>query len=398
MTSHLARLALAVLALCAAASGCRASALPPSLPDPLVLADGSPVDGPQAWGVRRAQMRAIIEDTLTGHMPPPPGNLAAEVIRQQRVLGGSEDYRLLRLSFGPARSLTLRAALYTPHGATAPLPTIVFLSFAGTPGDDRPADTDSHYSDVTAEGFAQEHAELFARGYAVLTFYYQQGALDRPDNRKSGYFTAYPGKDWGSIAVWAWSASRALDYLLEARVADPSRIVLVGHSRLGKTALIAGAFDERFSMVVAAGSGCGGTGLFRINGKLRRGKEGLEEATSRFPQWFLPRLATYAGKVDSLPFDQHWLEALVAPRPFLDTEAFADPACNGEASVATFLASRQVYRFLGVEDRIGLHFREGGHALTDDDWRAILAFADHQILGKPSTEDFSQIPDPSRLH
>ena len=390
--------ALLVLSLLAASAASPLCAALPLLPDPLVLADATPVDSPALWAKRRAEMKAILEDTFTGHMPASPGNVTAETVRQQTVAAGTEDYRLLQLRFGPRHSLGLRAALFAPHGQTRALPCIVFPTFTGTPGDERPPYADAKYVDVDPDRFARDHASLFNHGYALLTFYYQQGALDRPDNRSTGFFPAYPDADWGSLALWAWSASRGLDYLLSSSLADPSQVVLVGHSRLGKAALIAGAFDERFSLVVAAGSGCGGTGLFRVNGALRQGKEGLEEATHRFPQWFSPRLAAFSHRVEALPFDQHWLVALVAPRPFLDTEAFDDPACNGKASVATFQAARSVYQFLHAEDRMGLHFREGGHALTQDDWEAILDFADHQLRGKPTARDFSRIPDASRLH
>src|SRR5437763_1806467 len=119
--------------------------------------------------------------------------------------------------------------------------------------------------------------------------------------------------------------SRCVDYLITDPRIDKTKLIALGHSRLGKTALIAGAFDERFALVAPAGSGCGGTGAFRFNGKVRGGKEGLEEATAHFPQWFNPRLATFAGRVEKLPFDQNWLIALVAPRAFIAADSTEDP-------------------------------------------------------------------------
>ena len=382
----------------AASAAQRPAAAFAALPDPLALPGGGKVATEKEWSERRERMKAVLEENLTGHAPPAPGNLRTEVLKSQSVLDGQADYQLVRLTFGPNHSLHLDAALYRPAGAKLPLPTIVFIGFTGTPGDDAPADAGPKYQTVSAEAFARQRRDVLSDGYAILTFYYQQGAADHDHNRATGFFPAYPGFDWGTLAVWAWSASRCVDYLLTQPFVDPRQIILVGHSRLGKAALIAGAFDERFALVVPAGSGCGGTGAFRVNGKARGGKEGLEEASSRFPYWFSPRLRTYAGRVEQLPFDQNWLVALVAPRPLLDTEAFGDPYCNGQAAVATYRASQPVYAWLQADDRLGLHYREGGHALTDDDWAAILDFSDHQLRGSPARLDFHTVPDGSRLH
>ena len=137
--------------------------------------------------------------------------------------------------------------------------------------------------------------------------------------------------------------SRCVDYLETQPFADKSKLIAVGHSRLGKTALVAGAFDERFALTAPAGSGCGGTGAYRFNGKKRGGKEGLEEATKNYPQWFGPHLREFAGQVEKLPFDQHWLMALIAPRLFIAAEqAAGDGATNGKALAQAYLAARPV--------------------------------------------------------
>jgi len=353
------------------------------LPDPLRLADGSEVKTAADWTLRRKQMEQVIQDNLTGHAPPPPPDVRAELIRSYPVLEGKAEYRLVRLNFGPDNAARLDVALFVPARGDAPPPTIVFLGFTGTPGDAPPSAPDPKYRPISAEEFARQRKDVLTDGYAILTYYYQQAAADHDHNRSTGFFPAYPGWDWGTLSAWAWSASRCVDYLLKQGVADPGCIVLVGHSRLGKAALIAGALDQRFALVVPAASGCGGTGALRISGRARGGKEGLEEATARFPYWFSPRLRTFAGRVEQLPFDANWLIALIAPRPMLDLEARDDPYCNGPAAVASFRAARPVYRWLNAEDRIDLHFRDGGHALTDGDWATILDFADRQLRPAP---------------
>ena len=125
--------------------------------------------------------------------------------------------------------------------------------------------------------------------------------------------------------------SRCVDYLQTQAFADKSKLIALGHSRLGKTTLVAGAFDERFALTAPAGSGCGGTGAYRFNGKGRGGREGLEDATKNFPQWFGPRLHEFAGQVKKLPFDQHWLMALIAPRLFIAADGLDDKATNVNA-------------------------------------------------------------------
>ena len=167
---------------------------------------------------------------------------------------------------------------------------------------------------MTPENAAKQYAEPLRRGYAIATFYYQQAGADRLDFRKTGFFPAYPDYDWGDLAAWSWAMSRCVDYLETQPFADKTKFIALGHSRLGKTVLVAGAFDERFALTAPAGSGCGGTGAYRFNGKGRGGKEGLEDATRNFPQWFGPHLHEFAGQVQKLPFDQHWLMALIAPR------------------------------------------------------------------------------------
>jgi hypothetical protein len=174
--------------------------------------------------------------------------------------------------------------------------------------------------------------------------------------------------------------SRVVDYLETQGFADKTRLIALGHSRLGKATLIAGAFDDRFALVAPAGSGCFGTGAYRFNGAGRGGKEGLEDYTKIFPYQVGPRLAQFAGHVEQLPFDQHWFIALVAPRPFISLEATDDQFCNANASRQSVTAAKPVYEFLGVPDKIAIHFRPGTHNLAPADWAAALDFCDQQLL------------------
>lgn len=168
---------------------------------------------------------------------------------------------------------------------------------------------------------------------------------------------------------------------------------MTGHSRGGKTALLAGALDERITLVAPNGSGCGGAACYRIQGK---DSETLEIITrpDRFCYWFQPRFRTFAGKESQLPFDQHFLKALVAPRALLSTDALGDHWANPPGTQATYLAVMPVFEFLGVPQKNGIHYREGKHEHNAEDWNALLDFADLQFFGKPSQRAFNQTPFP----
>jgi hypothetical protein len=279
---------------------------------------------------------------------------------------------------------------------------VVIPSFTASFGTNAPSkpgfDPASAEAGAMLDALAPRYELPLQRGYAVATFDYQQAGADRPAARDTGFFPAYPDHDWGALAAWAWGMSRCVDYLASQTFVDTSKLVAVGHSRLGKTALVAGAFDERFAVTAPAGSGCGGTGAYRFNGKGRGGKEGLEDATRKFPQWFGPRLAEFSGQVEKLPFDQHWFMALIAPRWFIAADGLEDPYANGKALAKAYLAAQPVYAFLGVPERLGIAFRPGGHDLAEGDWQAILDFADQSLRQRKTARRFNELPPMEKLH
>jgi hypothetical protein len=234
------------------------------------------------------------------------------------------------------------------------------------------------------------------RGYAVATFYSGDIDPDRPDVREGiqPHFQKKgekPGPhDWGTIAAWAWGVHRVVDYLVTIDEIDKDRIAAVGHSRLGKTVLLAAALDERIALAIPHQAGCGGTAPSR--GKVG---ESVKQINDRFPHWFDGTFKEFNTQPERLPFDQNCLVALVAPRPVLFSNAVEDTWANPDGQFEVLQAADPVYRFLGVEglqakrvpkpgklvnSRLGYFIRPGKHSMTREDWQAFLEFADKQLI------------------
>jgi hypothetical protein len=231
------------------------------------------------------------------------------------------------------------------------------------------------------------------RGYAVATFYYGEVDPDRPDVR-GGIRPLLPKDlETTSIASWAWAMHRAVDYLATCKdEVDLKRIIAVGHSRLGKTALLAAAFDERIAMAIPLQAGCGGTAPSR--GKVG---ESVKQINDRFPHWFNTNFKQFNDDPSKIPFDQHSLVALCAPRPVLFPNAKEDQWANPDGQFEVLRAADPVYRFLDaggldakevpplgklVDSKLGYFIRAGKHSMTLEDWQVFWDYADKQ-LGKP---------------
>lgn len=361
-----------MLVLLALISGPDALPAIAELPDPLQFADGRPVASPEDWPARRAEMLALLLKYEYGHVPPAPGNVALDkVLESGTRFEGASSFRSVHIKFGPEHSLSMTVHLYLPAKASKPLPLILRFGLGG-----------EHAPAANAAGFA----------FACL----DQTSLD-PDTEGFDEVgpaqAAYPEYDWGSIAVWAWCASRALDYLVTLPEIDAKQTVITGHSRTGKAALLAGALDERFAIVVPNGSGAGGATLFRHKPK---GIETLALITepARFKSWFHPDFGQFAGKEDALPFDQHFLRAIVAPRVVLSTDALGDHWANPEGVQRAWSAAQASFDFLGVPGHNLLHVRAGGHDQLAADFAVLLAVADWHFRGAPADAAWRTPPFP----
>jgi hypothetical protein len=385
------------------------------MPNVMTMNDGTKVTTVAQWRARREEMKRILEHYELGHAPPPPGNVSGLDIQSRLVLDGAAKFRLVHLTFGPGEKLGFDVAIFTPAKGDGPFPTIINPSFFGTPGVGftnnaavQPAEvaTNGASTNSTARprgfGFggpvdperaARGFTNLLDRGYAIVTYRYTQCGEDNAGFRTNSFYPAYPDYDWGVLYGWAWGLSRVVDYIETQSFADKSKLIALGHSRLGKLVMVATAFDERISLGAPAGSSGAGTGAYRFCGPGRGGKEGIEDMTRKFPYYFVPRLAEFTGQMEKLPFDAHWFVALTAPRPWISVEGTDDQNCVPNAVKQSVLAAQPVYAFLGVGvDRVGVNYEPHRHALTADDWRAALDFADQQLRGIDHQRRFDQFP------
>ena len=343
-----------------------------ALPDLFTMADGTRVSTIDQWNARREEIKQIIQYFEYGQLAPSADTVTALQVTRSAIDSHSDAVReLIQLSIGSKHELALKISIHSPRSNT-PHPAIVL-----------PVHRIEELACIPM---------LLNKGYALIQYERENLAPDEPDVVGPAQ-AAYPNSDWRTIAIWAWGAMRVVDYLETRKDMDLDRIVVTGHSRGGKAALLAGALDERFAVVAPNGSGCGGAGCFR---NTPASAESLEKITDpkRFGYWFHPRLRWFAGQEHRLPFDQHFVKALVAPRALLCTEARGDLWANPTGTRRTSMAARDVYSFLAVGSKIGLSYRDGQHDQTLQDWQTLLDFADwHWNGAKPDdTRQFWQAP------
>ncbi len=391
-----------------------------TLPDPLVMADGSAVSDALQWhSQRRPEILKLFRTHIYGATPSRPQPVLRTETRElnREALDGRATRKQVRIHFGPGETPAMDLLLYVPNRVSGQVPAFLGLNFYGnhTVHDDPGIEINPNWMRSNEKiGIVNHRAtektrgvyahrwqveKIIDRGYALVTLYY--GDID-PDNYQDDFSdgvhplfykkgqTQPAADEWGAIGAWAWGLSRALDFLQNDRLIDARRVAVIGHSRLGKTALWAGAQDQRFALVISNNSGCGGAALFRrcFGERIHHMTEG------RIGYWFCENIRRFARKEADLPVDQHQLIALIAPRPVYIASAEKDRWADPRGEFLSAVHATPVYRLFDreglpaqtmpgldepVHGTIGYHIRSGSHDVTAYDWQQYLTFADEHL-------------------
>ncbi|MDD4224781.1 MAG: hypothetical protein PHU98_00195 [Mariniphaga sp.] len=387
--------------------------------DPLTSFQGRTIKNKRQWEKKR---RPELLDFFTTHVyGKVPGKLKISswkiVEQDMNALNGKARRKQIDLTFTKnGKELTFNMLIYLPKNVkSAPLflgynfygnhtvtqDVNIIISSAWARNNVSNGITNNQLTEksrgMSVESWQVE--KIIDAGYGLATIYYGEVDPDKDDFTdgihslfyKKGQERPAPG-EWGSIAAWAWGLSRAMDYLEADDDIDDSKVIVFGHSRLGKTSLWAGVVDQRFAAVISNNSGCGGAALSK-----RQFGETVERINTSFPHWFTSTFIRYNQNEKALPADQHELLALIAPRPVYvasaEDDQWADP--RGEF-LATYYAT-PVFELYGkkgipsnempgisrpVQQTVAYHIRPGGHGVTAFDWDQYIRWADKQLFHK----------------
>lgn len=386
------------------------------LPDVLTRFNGVKVKSSKVWfRKQRPELLKLFTNEVYGKVP---GDLKISNIKvwetSENAVNGLAIRKQLSLFFEKnGRNLEVNVLMYLPK-TELKVPVFLAYNFTGNHAvynDPNIRLTESWVANDPSVGIINNQVteqsratasnrwpvdEIIKAGYGLVTVYYGDVDPDKDDfsDGIQPFFykenqTKPRENEWGSIAAWAWGLSRVMDYLEKDPIIDSKKVAVLGHSRLGKAALWAGATDQRFAMVISNESGCGGAALSR-----RIFGETVQIINTSFPHWFCDNFETYNNNEDLLPVDQHMLLALIAPRPLYVASAEGDKWADPKGEFLSAKYASAVYELLGLEGlpakempevnhpvmgTIGYHIRSGKHDLTNYDWEQYIRFADKHL-------------------
>lgn len=407
--------------------------IPPyTLENPLVFRDGTAVRTPEDWTRRRAELMELFQSRMYGRLPPKPETLVTELIDEKETCSSFAIRRRVRMWFKADKTGPfIDWLIVRPKHAARPSPTLIFLNSLGSfqilPDKDLTV-ADGFVNELGAAGEPEKRAAVvdrpdmrggwanpcsryhlpigavIARGFAVVTACYYDIAPDpgkvedRFKNHRRRCFDLWPetvgrDDDTRALMAWGWGLIRGMDLIEKEPGLDARRVVVTGCSRLGKAALLAGVYDERFAVVVPNQTGKGGAPLTK-----RFYGENVTTEKAKFPHWFTPGYLSHAGHDTEMDFDQHLLLACVAPRALL-IQGFNQPWFDTEGEFLAVKAASPVWELLGVPGlpagtwpeiystaaigpRLGYVRRDGPHGLWAYDWQWMMDFAEG-VFGRP---------------
>jgi hypothetical protein len=389
-----------------------------SVPDPLICQDGTKVSDKSIWfEKRRSEILELFEHYIYGKMPGKPEKTSFEITSLDNdALEGKATRKEISIVIQNNNiDLQMDLLIYLPNFQPKPVSNFIALNFIGNQSihhDSYIKLSKQWMPRIIAKGIVKHQATEKSRGvnssrwpieliinhgYALSTIYCGDIDPDFDDGFQNGVHPLFYKKrqnkpaadEWGTIGAWSWGLSRAMDYFEKDDDINDSSVIVMGHSRLGKAALWAGAFDQRFAIVISNNSGCGGAALFR-----RKFGETIRHINSRFPHWFCENFKKFNDKEDELPVDQNMLISLIAPRPVYIASAEKDLWSDPRGEFLSAKGADPVYKLLGTDglniiempdldqpilSTIGYHIRKGVHDVLKFDWERYLEFADYHL-------------------
>ena len=384
------------------------------LPHLLTSMGGEEIDTPLKWDrLRRPEIHSYFANQVYGVVPGQLDFNNVEVLgNEPAALGGKAIRKQVNLIFKKGnKSISMPLLIYLPNKKTKS-PVFLAYNFKGNHSvNDDPAilingkkqselsrDEIKKFNKNGRGGRTSRWAidKIIDAGYGLVTINYNNVDPDKNDFSDGIHALFYkPGqkspakKEWGSLSAWAWGMSRIMDFLETEALIDHQKVVLFGHSRLGKTALWAGANDQRFSIVISNNSGCGGAALSR-----RRFGEKVSDINTNYPHWFAKNFHNFNENEAALAVDQHMLIALMAPRPVYIASASQDSWADPKGEFLAAKAASSIYRLFGkkgiemeklpsvntpIHETVGYHLRKGKHDVTDFDWEQYIKFANQHF-------------------
>ena len=383
--------------------------VPKNVPELMLCENGSRVTGIRDWeDVRRPELLNVFSREVYGVRPVErPPKLTFEVVREDpEALGGTAVLKVVRIVYGgPYGARDFRAIAFFPKTGR-PAPTFVYIALSGDGLNTHRMDGErQEWPKFTEERWPVQ--KILARGYATVAFRVTDLAPDDDCGFGIGAWRCFETREsrredsWGALSVWAWGASRVADWLETEPLADSARLATVGLSRCGKTSILACATDTRFAMCCTSGAGCCGDKLNHV--ELAPVQDEHIAQILRFRHWFSRRFDKYAGRDLDLPFDQHELLALIAPRLLCVAAASEDDGAGpyGQFLSASFASPAwELYGKRGLvaaefpgpgqalqDGSVSFHLRKGDHDLTAFDWNLFMDFADRNGWTKPKDRE-----------
>lgn len=390
-----------------------------NMPDCTVGRDGKKIASLEQWEEEREYLKEMFAHYMFGHLPEERGKVETSLTGKELRFDGNAVEERLTLSFGLAKTVTMRVRFVYPNQPGKRFPLIIRST------DDESEPIPLEEKAVTEYGYALAafnrgdlcgdrtllEMVLQLRAGTLNTNPTTLGAVERLEKVAPAEIdldnlhhlaAAYPGCDWGEVAQWGFGYLICADYFETLPQIDRQKLCYTGHSRLGKAALCAGIYDERAAIVNPNGSGCGGVGSLRLignRGGLCQDPEKVEAVGGIItfaPEWFCPEFAdfgdnsVYPERESHLPFDANTLRASTAPRACFSTEGLDDYWSNPCGTQFAWEDAQPLFDLLGIPEKNGIHYREGGHGHTEEDWQALLTYCDFLWFGKPLTGDINK--------